>query len=152
MPGQHRPRVVARGRARHPRDGVDEGLRGERDRAVAAWRRQVREVLVAQRAQPERRRVGDDLDVLLGRAQRERHLGARQRADDVEQQAGRQDDVPGRLHLCGQRQAQADLHVGGPQLAAVVAGVQLNAGERLHGAARGGDASGGLQFLEESGG
>ena len=70
--GQHRPRLVARGRARDARDGLDEGLGRERQRASPARAREVREVLGAQRAQVERRRAGDQLDVLLGAAQLER--------------------------------------------------------------------------------
>ena len=66
----------------------------------------------------EGRRAGDDLDVLLGGAQLERHRVAGQRADDVDEQPRRQHDRAVADDLALERDAEADLHVGGAQLEA----------------------------------
>ena len=79
--------------------------------------------------------AGDDLDVLLGGAQLERDVAGGQLAHDVEEQARGEDDGARALDGGLERDAQADLHVGGAQLHGVVGG-DLHAGERLHGAAR----------------
>ena len=79
-------------------------------------------------------------------------VAAAQRAHDVEQQPRRQHDRPGALDLAVQRDAQADLHVGGAEFdaaVAVAAGRDLHAGQRLHRAARGGHARDGLQLGEQ---
>ena len=91
----------------------------------------------------------DDLDVLLGGAQLERDLVAGQRADDVDEQPRRQDDGALADDLALERDAQADLHVGGAQLDRAALGEELDAGERLDGAAGGGGAGDGLQLGEE---
>ena len=70
--GEDRPRLVARGRAGDLADRGDERLGRHGDDGVAAGVGERREVLAAQRADVERRRAGDDLDVLLGGAQLER--------------------------------------------------------------------------------
>ena len=108
-----------------------------------------REVLEAQRADVERRRAGDDLDVLLGAAQLERDAVAGQRADDVHEQARRQDDGALADDLAGERHAQPDLHVRRAQLDAVGAGEDLDARQGLHGAAGGGGAGDGLELGEQ---
>jgi hypothetical protein len=135
-----RPRLVARGRARDAVDRLDERGRRHVDDVLAAGLGQRRKVLGAQRPDVERRRAGDDLDVLLGRPQLEARVGARQRARDFEHEAGRQDDRALALDGGLQRDAQADLHVGGAQFGAATGSAELDAGERLHGAARRGDA------------
>ena len=55
------------------------------------------------------------------------------------------------LDLCLERDAQPDLHVGRAELGATARGVELHAGERLDGAACGGDAGDGLQVSEQFG-
>ena len=58
--------------------------------------------------------------------------------------------APGRVDLGLERDAQADLHVGGAQLGRGVAvGGDHHAGERLHGAARRGHARDGLQLRQQ---
>ena len=116
---------------------------------VAVGLRERREVLEAQRADVERRGAGDDLDVLLGGTQLERHGVARQRADDVDEQPRRQHDGAVADDLALERDAEPDLHVGGAQLDAPVAGDHLDAGERLDGAARAGRAGDGLELREQ---
>ena len=69
-------------------------------------------------------------------AQLERHRVAGQRAHDVDEQPRRQHDGALADDLALERDAQADLHVGRAQLDAGVAGEDLDAGERLDGAAR----------------
>ena len=64
----------------------------------------------------ERRGARDDLDVLLGGAQLERHGVAGQRPDDVDEQPRRQHDGAVADDLALERDAEADLHVGGAQL------------------------------------
>ena len=64
-------------------------------------------------------------------AQLERDVGARQRADDVDEQAGRQHGGALADDLALERHAQADLHVRGAQLDAAGAGEHLDAGQRL---------------------
>ena len=114
---------------------------GTLDAPVAVGLREGREVLEAQRADVERRVAGDDLHVLLGGAQLERHGVAGQRAHDVDEQPRRQHDGALADDLALERDAQPDLHVGGAQLDAAVAGDHLDAGERLDGAARRGGAA-----------
>ena len=96
--------------------------------------------------------AGDDLDILLGGAQLERGLGAGEGAGDIEEQAGGKDDGAGRGDLGGQRDAQADLHVGGPQLDAAVGGDDLHPGEGLDRATRRGDPRNRLQLGKQFGG
>ena len=117
---------------------------------VAAGLGERREVLGAQRAHVERRGAGHDLDVLLGRAQLERDAPAGQLAGDVEQQTGREHDRALALDLGLERDAQADLHVGGTQLDAAPVGGELDAGEGLDGTAGGGDAGDGLSCASSS--
>ena len=74
---------------------------------------------------------------------------AGQRADDVDQQARRQDDGALADDLALERDAEPDLHVGGAQLDPVARGLDLHAGQRLHGAAGGGRAGDGLKLVEE---
>ena len=57
-----------------------------------------------------------ELDVLLGGAQLEHELVGRQRADDVDEQARGQDGGALAGDVALERDAQADLHVGRPQL------------------------------------
>jgi hypothetical protein len=108
-----------------------------------------REVLEAQGADVERGRAGHELHVLLGRAQLDRDLLAGQRPDDVHEQARRQHDRAVADHLAVERDAQADLHVGGAQFDRAVARLDVHAGQRLHGAAGGGGAGDGLQLREQ---
>ena len=146
--GQHRARLVARGRAgdlgrpcrRTPRPAP---------RRIAVGLREGREVLEPQRADVEGRGAAEDLDVLLDGPQLERDLVAGQRADDVHDQPRRQDDRALADDLAVEGDAQADLHVGGPELDAVLGGEQLHAGERLDRAAGGRRAGDGLQLSEE---
>ena len=74
---------------------------------------------------------------------------AGQRADDVDQQPRRQDDGALAHDLALERHAQADLHVGRPQLDRTVLGLQLDAGERLDGAARRRGTGDGLELGEQ---
>ena len=90
-----------------------------------------------------------ELDVLLGRPQLERHLVARQRPDDVDEQARRQHDGAVADDLALERDAQADLHVGGAQLDRAALRLEVHAGQRLHGAAGGGRPGHGLQLREQ---
>ena len=69
--------------------------------------------------------------------------------DDVEQQARREHDRALARDVGLERDAQADLHVGGAQLDAGRRGGELDAGQGLDGAARRGDAGGGLQLGEQ---
>ena len=82
-------------------------------------------------------------------AQLERDAVAGQRADDVHEQPRREHDGALAHDLAGERDAQADLHVGGPQLDAVRAGDDLDAGEGLHGAPRRRGAGHGLELGEQ---
>ena len=126
----------------------DEGLARDLD-AIALRLRERREVLRAQRADVERRGAADDLHVLLGRAQLERHVGAGQRPDDVDDQPRRQDDGALTDDLALERHAQADLHVGGAQLDPALGREHLDAGQRLDGAAGGCRARDRLELAEE---
>ena len=128
--------------------GLDERVAGDED-AIALGLRERREVLRAQRADVEGRGAADDLHVLLGRAQLERDLVAGQRADDVDDQARRQDDRALTDDLALERDAQADLHVGGAELDRAAGGEHLHSGQRLDGAARGCRARNRLQLAEE---
>jgi hypothetical protein len=94
---------------------------------VAAGLGQRREVLGAQGADVEACGRGDQLDVLLGRAQLERDVAGGQCPHDLEQQARRQNDGARAVDVGPQRHAEGDLHVGGPQLDSVV-GHHLDAG------------------------
>ena len=116
---------------------------------LALGLRERREVLRAQRADVEGRGAGEDLDVLLGRPQLERHLVPGERADDVDYQAAGEHDAALAHHLALERDAQADLHVRGAQLDSIRTGEELNAGQRLHGAAGGGRAGHGLELAEK---
>ena len=94
----------------------------------------------------------DQLHVLLSATQLERELLTWKRADDVEQQTGGEHDGAGLSDLGEQWHAQADLGVGGLQLGLRVGvGTQHDAGERLDGAARRGDAGDGLELGQEIG-
>ena len=118
-PGQHRPRLVARGRAGDLQRGRRRTRRpGSATAELGVGLGERREVLGAQRADVERGVARDELDVLLGGPQLERDGLGRQRAHDVEQQPRREHDdaLAGDLGL--ERDAQADVHVGGAQLAA----------------------------------
>ena len=117
--------------------------------AIALGLREGREVLRAQRADVEGRGAADDLHVLLGRAQLERDLVAGQGADDVDDEPRRQDDGALADDLALERDAQADLHVGGAQLDPALGREHLDAGERLDGAAGGCRARDRLKLAEE---
>ena len=67
----------------------------------------------------ERGLAGDELDVLLGGPELERDRRRRQRANDVEEQPGRKDDDAFARDLGLERDPQADVHVGGAELAEV---------------------------------
>ena len=117
---------------------------------VAARLRQRREVLEPQRADVERRGAADVSSTSCSAARSSSvTLVGRQRADDVDEQARRQDDGALADDLALERDAQADLHVGGAQLDAAARRLELHAGQRLHGAAGGGRAGDGLQLGEE---
>ena len=122
---------------------------GNLDAAVSLRLGERREVLDAERADMERRGPGHDLDVLLGRAQLERHGVAGQRADDVDQEARGQHDRAVADDLADERHAQADLHVGGAQLDRPAAGEHLDARQRLHRAAGGSRSGDDLQLREQ---
>ncbi len=68
---------------------------------------------------------------------------------DVDQQPRRQHDGALADDLAVERHAQADLHVGRPELDRAGRGQDLHAGERLHGAAGRGGAGHGLQLREQ---
>ena len=89
---------------------------GTLDTRLLVRNRQRREVVEAQRAQVERRRAGDDLEVLLGAAQLERHRVRGQRSHDIEEQPSRNDHLARSLYLRLQRHSQPNLRVGGEQL------------------------------------
>ena len=94
--------------------------------------------------------AGHHLDVLLGRAELQRDGGRGQRADDVEHQTGREDDGALASHLGLERNAQADVHIGRAQLAAVLLGGELDAGQRLDRTAGRGHPADGLQLCEQN--
>ena len=89
--GEDRTRLVARGRARHAGDGLDERGGRELDDGVPARLGQRREVLAAQGPDVEGGGAGLDLDVLVGRPQLERDLRGGERTDDVQRQPRRHD-------------------------------------------------------------
>ena len=122
--------------------GIDDDL-------VAAGLGQRGEVLGAQRADVEARGAGDDLDVLLRRAQLERDVAVRQLADHVEQQAGGKDDRARCARPRVERDAEGDLHVGGAQLDVPSSARDLDAGERLDGTAGRRDARDDLQLVQQ---
>ena len=94
----------------------------------------------------------DQLHVLLGCAQLHGERLRRQRASDVQQQPGWQHSGSGAGDVGLERYAQADLHVGGKKLGRRVGGGRdHHAGERLNGAARGGDSGRGLELRQEIG-
>ena len=146
--GQHRARLVARGRAGDLVHGADERLTRHLD-DVAVDFREGREVLEPQRADVEGRGPAEDLDVLLDGPQLERDVLAGQRADDVHGQPRRQDDGALADDLALEWDTETDLHVGGPELDAVLGRQQLHAGERLDGAPRRRRAGDGLQLSEK---
>ena len=112
--GRVSSREAARG---HLDDGLDERRARDVEPLVAVRLRQRREVLEAQRADVERRRAGDELDVLLGGAQLERELvGRAARGRRRGAGAPGSTTAPSRDDLALERDAQADLHVGGAQL------------------------------------
>ena len=76
-------------------------------------------------------------------------LGGGQRADDVEQQPRRQDDDALADDLGLERNAQADVHIGGAELAAPRRRRELDAGQRLDRAAGGGDSADRLELREQ---
>jgi hypothetical protein len=143
-------RLVARGGAGHARDGLHEGLRRDpHDRGVAHLG-QLRELVGRQRAQVEARGPADDLHVALGGAVLEREVVLRERPDDVEQQPAGEDDDPGPLDLGLGLHAHAELHVGGLELhAAVLLGLEANAGEGLDRAAGRDAANGDAEAADE---
>ncbi len=147
--GEDRPRLVARGRPGDLADRLDERLRRHGDDGVAAGVGERREVLAAQRPDVEGGGARHDLDVLLRGAQLDRHGVGRQRPRHVEGQAGGEDGGAGALDLGLEGNAEPDLHVGRAQLDLAVLGHDLDAGERLDGAAGGGDARDGLQLSEQ---
>ena len=149
--GEDRAGLVAGGRAGDLADRGDERLGRHRHDGVAAGVGERREVLGAERADVERRRAGDDLDVLLGGAELERHLVGRERADDVEGQSRGDHGGAGALDLRLERDAQTDLHVRGAQLDATVLGDQLHTREGLDGRAGGSDTRDGLELREQLG-
>ena len=120
--GQHRPRLVARGRAGDLEHRLDERRR-------PGPRRGRRPPPPGTAGSPPGAACGcgtsrvaaHELDVLLGRPQLERHLVARQRPHDVDEQPRRQHDGAVAHDLALERDAQADLHVGGAQLDRAVA-------------------------------
>ena len=99
----------------------------------------------------ERRRPRDDLDVALARAQLERDLRRRQRADDVERQPRGQHRGAGAHDLGSERDAEPDLHVRRAQLDATLLRGELDTRERLHRAPRRRHAGDGLQMREQIG-
>ena len=77
-------------------------------------------------------------------------VGPDSERDDVDAAAGPGSTTePSRSTSAGERDAQADLHVGGAQLDAAGAGEDLDAGQRLDRAARRGDAADGLELGEQ---
>ena len=98
----------------------------------------------------EGRSAGGDLDVLLGGAKLERHGVSRQRPDDVEEKPGRQDGHAVGLHGRLERDAEADLEIGGAELDGAVGRVDLGSGEGLDRRVGRGDAGHGLKLRQES--
>jgi hypothetical protein len=94
-------------------------------------------------------KFGDELDVLLGGTQLERHLVAGQRPHDVDEQPRRQHDRAVADDLAVEGDPEADLHVGRAQLDRAGARLEVHAGQRLHGAAGGGRAGDRLQLGEQ---
>ena len=147
--GEDRACLVTRGRALDARDRLDERRRRQPDAVVRRRLRKRREVLRAQRADVERGAAGGDLHVLLGGAQLEhRH---RRAACAPRRAAG----APGRT-TTPSRSTWASSGTRRPTSMSVArsstrsaGGVELHAGERLDGAAGGGDAGDGLQVGEQ---
>jgi hypothetical protein len=149
-PGEDGTRLVARGRPGHLLRGGDEGGGRNVHRAVGFGLGEGRKVVAAQNADVKAGVARHDLDVLLGGAQLERHGGGRQGADDVEHQAGGEDDgaLAGDLGLEGN--PEPDVHIGGAQLAAGLRGDELYAGQRLNRATSRGHSADGLQLCEQN--
>jgi hypothetical protein len=79
--------------------------------------------------------ASDDLDVLLGAAQLERRIGTRQRAGDVEHQAGWHNGDPGPFNGRLEWDPEPDLHIGRAKLSAPVFDKDLDPGQGLDRAA-----------------
>ena len=88
--GQHRPRLVARGRTGDAGDRLHEGFGGKRHARLGRGRGKRREVLGAQVRRWNVAGAADQLDVLLGGPQLHRERLGRERASHVEQQPRRQ--------------------------------------------------------------
>jgi len=98
--------------------------------------RQPGEVLGRERVQAEAGGTGDDLDdALLGQVL-DRHLLGRQRADDVEQLATRDDDGAVSLDLRLERATQRELHVRGSETKRALLGTEQDPREHEHRRAR----------------
>ena len=148
--GEHRPRLVPRGRAGDLQRGRRRTRRpAARPRTSASGsgnggKSSVRSVRMWKVALPET----SSTSCSAARSSSET-VGAGQRADDVDDQPGRQDDdaLAGDLRL--ERDPQADVHVGGAQLAAIRRRGELDAGQRLDRAAGRGDPADRLQLSEQ---
>ena len=83
-----------------------------------------------------------------GRSSSVASLPGSERATSSSRRAGRT-TVPSRSTVGGERNAQADVHVRRAQLGTVGEGVELDAGERLNGAARRSDAGDHAELREQ---
>ena len=97
----------------------------------------------------ERGGAGHDLHVALARPELERGRAAGQGTGHVEEQTGRQHRHALALDLGVERDAEADLHVGGTELGATVLRQELDTRERLHRTAGGGDAGDRAELREQ---
>ena len=129
--GQHGPRLVARGRPRDVVDRRNEGLAFERERGAGGLR-QVGEVLGALGMQGVLARAAGDAHRAGAGRLLDRHLGLRQRADDLEQEPSGEHRRSRLVHLGRHRHAHGELHVGRRQLdRALGLGAHEHAGEDL---------------------
>jgi hypothetical protein len=97
----------------------------------------------------ELRRTRHDLHVLLRASVLERQVVLRQRANHVEEQAAWDDGLAGRRIGGLERNANAELHVGGLELRLSVVHAEEDAGERGNGTTRGRAAHSDAESSEE---
>ena len=107
-PGEHGARLVARGRTRHLRDGLEQRLRVDREDLRRVDLRQPREVLGAVRVQSIARGAARDVDGAFVRPMLDLHLRLGEQPREVDEQTPRHDDRafvrrPARRATCAAR-------------------------------------------------
>ena len=143
MPGEDRPRLVARGRARDAADGRrTNASAGSVTRVSGSGSGSVGKSSVRSVRRWKVAGAADQLDVLLGAAQLHRQLLGGQRAGDIEQQPRRQHGGAGarRPRRRAERAGRSPCRWRSSSRRAVGLGGDHHAGQRLHGAARRRDA------------